>query len=56
MPTDIVTQAERIVARIDTEAAAAAMEHILSTGDLSKLSARERVGYYLYLCAELGIA
>lgn len=48
MTTDLVA--------LDHDAASAALEHILATGDLAKLSAKQRVGYYLALCAKLDLA
>lgn len=39
----------------DREQAAGALQHILATGDLSKLSNEQRVAYYLDTCESLGL-
>lgn len=39
----------------DPDQAAAALEHILATGDLARLSPKQRVAHYLHLCRSLGL-
>jgi hypothetical protein len=57
MTTDLATtNADGGLVPIDEEAAASALEHILATGDLAKLTAKQRVGYYLALTRKLGLA
>jgi hypothetical protein len=51
MTTDNATA----LAVLDQEAASSALEHILATGDLAKLSAKQRVGHYLNQCRSLGL-
>lgn len=43
------------LALYDPEQAAAALEHILATGDLLELTPPQRIGHYLALCKSLGL-
>lgn len=56
MTTDLVRAASADVTVADPEQLALAREHILATGDLSKLTPAQRVAYYLARCAELGLS
>ena len=57
MTTDLAPRSDdRELVALDPEAAATALEHILATGDLAKLSPKQRVGYYLALCKTLSLA
>jgi hypothetical protein len=47
--------ADTAVALYDPEQAALAQQEIYATGDLSKLTGRQRVAYYLRLCETLGL-
>jgi hypothetical protein len=47
--------AQRGLAVADREEAAGALQHILATGDLSKLSNEQRVAHYLDLCQSLSL-
>jgi len=49
-----VTAASELVP-LDREAAASAMEHMLTTGDVGQFTPKQRVGYYLWLCQKLSI-
>jgi hypothetical protein len=50
-----MTENDTALAVLDQEAASTALEHILATGDLAKLSAKQRVGHYLNQCRSLGL-
>jgi len=52
--TDLAPNEERALATTDDEAAAA-LAHVLGTGDLHQLTNEQRVGHYLALCRSLGI-
>ena len=54
MTTDLAPNEERALATTDDEAAAA-LAHVLGTGDLHQLTNEQRVGHYLALCRSLGI-
>jgi hypothetical protein len=41
--------------RFDPEEAAAALQHVLATGDLAQLTNTQRVAHYLALCESLGL-
>lgn len=59
VPTDqdrALTDARKDLVTIDNDAAASALEHVLATGDLAQLSAKQRIGYYLHICNRLGLA
>jgi hypothetical protein len=51
----IAVRDEQAITRADPEQAAGALQHILATGDLAKLSNTQRVHHYLNLCASLGL-
>lgn len=55
MTTDLAVQAQHDLAIADREQAAGALQHILATGDLSKLSNEQRVAHYLDLCRSLNL-
>jgi len=52
--TDLVTAEQRELATTDDEAAAA-LAHVLGTGDLHQLTNEQRVGHYLALCRSLAL-
>lgn len=54
-PTTVARTDLRGLVRPDPEAAASALEHILSTGDLAELMPAQRVAHYLNLCRSLGL-
>lgn len=43
------------ITRADTEVSAQTMEHVLGTGDLSKLNSQQRVEYMLQVCKTVGL-
>lgn len=53
--TDIAVREEAAITRADPEQAAGALQHILATGDLSKLTNEQRVATYLQQCSTLGL-
>jgi hypothetical protein len=54
--TDIaVLNEQQAITRADPEQAAGALQHILATGDLAKLTNQQRVAYYLQRCQSLGL-
>jgi hypothetical protein len=57
MTTDLARtdDSPRGLAVADPEAAAGALAHVLGTGDLAKLSDKQRVGHYLDVCQSLGL-
>lgn len=55
MTTDLAVQEQHDLTVADREQAAGALQHILATGDLSKLTNEQRVATYLDLCASLSL-
>jgi hypothetical protein len=55
MTTELATTDTRDITSADRDQAAGAVQHILATGDLSKLSNEQRVAYYLELCRVTGL-
>jgi hypothetical protein len=53
--TALAPRPDTTAATYDPDQAAGALQHILATGDLAKLSNAQRVGYYLDLCRSLGL-
>lgn len=55
MTTDLAIQDQHDLAVANREEAAGALQHILATGDLSKLSNEQRVAHYLDICQSLSL-